>query len=158
MGTEIGTFRAWSQSNPIEWFLTDHTMHASLQLYCADLNHFYLEQPALWEQDGDRRSFSWIDSSNAEESICSFCRTAKNGDQLIAVLNLTPVEREGFLLSVPDEGIYEEIFNSDASKYGGSGNRNAGVFLPHPAAHAPFPQAIRITLPPLAALVFKRVK
>lgn len=157
MGCEIGSFREWSPERPIEWFLTDHRMHEALQRYCAELNHFYLEQPPLWEQDSSREGFAWIDPSNAEESVLSFCRFAKDGSALIAVFNLTPVARERFLLGVPAGGAYGEVFNSDAARYGGEGRQNAGMFAAIPASLPHHANAIRITLPPLSALVFKQI-
>ena len=156
MGCEIGTFRAWAPDRPIEWFLTDHALHAALQQYCADLNLLCMEQKALHELDASREGFGWIDASNAEESVCSFCRYAADGSVLVIVLNFTPVERESVTLPVPHDGIYEEIFNSDAQKYGGSGKQNVGSFAARQAPGAP--HAIRITLPPLSALVLKRAK
>lgn len=155
-GCEFGQFRAWSPTEPVEWFLTDFDSHAALQQYAAELNHFYLKNPPLWELDGDRNGFAWIDADNADESILSYRRMDKDGNELIVLLNLTPVAREDHLLAVPSEGVYEEVFNSDAKAFGGSGKQNAGIFATVSANLLGYQNAIRITLPPLSALIFKK--
>lgn len=155
MGSEIGTFREWAKDRPIEWFLTDHKYHAALQQYCAELNHFYLENPALWELDASREGFAWIDDSDAERSILSFRRIASDGRALIAVFNCTPVEREGYLLGVPCEGAYKEVFCSDAQRYGGEGRHNVGTFFAKGYAHPQQGGTLTVTLPPLSAIVLR---
>ena len=156
MGCEIGTFREWATDRPIEWFLTDHKYHAALQQYCAELNHFYLENPALWELDASPEGFAWIDDSDEERSILSFRRTARDGSTLIAVFNCTPIEREDYRLGVPREGAYREVFHSDAQRYGGEGRHNAGTFFAGASAHPRQGGALTLTLPPLSVIVLRR--
>ena len=158
MGCEIGQFCEWNANGVIEWFLTEFETHAQFQQYCADLNHLYLENPALWERDGDRDGFAWIDADNADHSIYSYRRMDAKGDELIILLNFTPVVRRDFLLGVPAEGVYEEIFNSDAPKYGGVGFVNMGELEALPAALDNSSHAINITVPPLSAVIFRRLK
>jgi 1,4-alpha-glucan branching enzyme len=159
MGSEFGVFREWDYDNGLEWFMLDYDMHAKHQLFVSRLNHFYLENPALWNADEGPASFEWIDPDNSQESILSYRRIAKNGQELVVFLNFLPVKREGFLAALPKSGEYEEVFNSDATEFGGAGNLNPGTLkakrcnLPRDYKHA-----VTITLPPMGAVVLKRVK
>ena len=159
MGSEIGMFREWDHDGEVEWFLLNYDMHAKYQLFVSRLNHFYLEHPELWNADEGPASFEWIDPDNSQESILSYRRIAKNGEELVVYLNFLPEKREGFLAAVPKAGKYEEVFNSDAIEFGGEGNLNKGILtakkctLPRGYTHA-----VSITLPPMGAVILKKKK
>lgn len=159
MGSELGMFREWDHDSQLEWFMLDYDMHAKYQLFVASLNRFYLENPALWNADEGPASFEWIDPDNSQESILSYRRIAKNGDELIVFLNFLPVKRENFVAALPKAGKYEEVFNSDAAEFGGAGNINAGVLASKPCdLPRGYKHAVTITLPPMGAVVLKKVK
>ena len=159
MGSELGMFREWDHDSQLEWFMLDYDMHAKYQLFVASLNRFYLENPALWNADEGPASFEWIDPDNSQESILSYRRIAKNGDELIVFLNFLPVKRENFIAALPKAGKYEEVFNSDATEFGGAGNINAGVLASKPCdLPRGYQHAVSITLPPMGAVVLKKVK
>ena len=157
MGSELGMFREWDHDSELEWFMLDYDMHAKYQLFVASLNRFYLENPALWNADEGPASFAWIDPDNKEESILSYRRIAKNGEELVVFLNFLPVKRENFIAAVPKAGKYEEVFNSDATEFGGAGNINAGVLSSKPCdLPRDYRHALTITLPPMGAVVLKK--
>ena len=159
MGSEIGMFREWDHDGEIEWFLLNYDMHAKYQLFISRLNQLYLENPELWELDESPESFVWIDPDNREQSIFSYRRIAKNGDELIVFLNFLPVKRENFVAALPKAGKYEEVFNSDAIEFGGAGNINAGVLTSKPCdLPRGYKHAVTITLPPMGAVVLKKRK
>lgn len=158
MGNEIGQFREWDYAGEIDWSLLGYPIHAAMQLFSAELNHFYLEQPALWQRDGDTDGFEWIDADNAELSIYSYRRKDEKGKELIILLNFTPVERNNFLLAVPEDGVYEEIFNTDEERYGGKGCLNRGQFRTEPALLRNYGRAIRINVPSMSAMIFRCVR
>ena len=158
MGAEYGQFREWTEEEELEWFMLDYDMHAKLQLYFSELNHFYLKNSPLWQNDSDWKGFQWIDPDNRNESVLSYRRIDRKGDEVIVVINFTPVRRDEFVVGVPNTGAYEEVFNSDAEKYGGEGRLNVGEM---PADNRPtsrYPYSIRVTLPPHSAVMIKRVK
>ncbi len=157
MGYEFGQFREWDFANGLEWFLLDYDMHRATQLFVAELNHLYLEQPPLWEKDADPDGFAWIDAENREQSVFSYRRIDKNGNELIVLLNFLPVKREDFLLAVPYECDYEEILNTDDLRFGGSGLLNEGIRSTVPCMLRGYSRAISITLPPMSALIFRPV-
>jgi 1,4-alpha-glucan branching enzyme len=154
MGGEIGQFAEWNYEKSIEWFLLDYDMHAKFQLYCAELNKLYLETPALWEMDGSWDGFCWIDADNREESILSFRRIDKHTGEVVVVLNLTPVCREGYEIGVPYAGTYTEIFASDNERYGGSGRLN-GVVKTTGEEKNGYEQSIKVDLPGNSICIFK---
>jgi len=158
MGCEYGPFREWNFADSLEWFMLDYEMHAKMQLYTARLNHLYLEHAALWELDGSPDGFVWIDADNEEQSIYSYRRRDRKGREVIVVLNFTPVRYDDFLLAVPRDGYYEELFNSDDEQFGGSGCTNEGRFRTEPALLRGYGQAIRVKVPPLGAAVFRMTR
>ena len=167
MGSEIGQFREWDHDTETEWFLLDFETHYRHQLYLADLNNFYLAHPELWQVDNGWQGFKWIDPDDRERSIVSFKRIAENGNELLVVINLTPRTYNDYFLPVEREGTYEEIFNSDDARYGGSGVTNTGAELlsrSNPdlksgvAAEKICPWAIRFRLPPLGVTVLRLKK
>ena len=157
MGSEIGMFREWDHDGEIEWFLLDYDMHAKYQLFISCLNQLYLKNPELWEMDETPDSFVWIDADNREQSVFSYRRIAKNGEELLVYLNFLPVERKNFLAAVPEVGEYEEVFNSDATEFGGRGAINKGTLISEECMLRGYTQAVSITLPAMGAVVLKKV-
>ena len=156
MGTEIGQFREWDFAGQIEWFLLDYESHAKLQLYASELNNFYLENSPLWQDDISWDGFKWIDANNRNHSIFSYRRIDKKGRELIVMINFTPVARENYLLGVPCPGVYEEVFNSDSEKFGGSGVVNEGDIRSTGIPWNYLSDSVRLRVPPLGALILKR--
>lgn len=158
MGSEIGQFREWDYEGEIEWFLLEYETHAKFQRYVAELNQLYLASPELWQIDDSWEGFSWIDADNKDQSIVSYRRIAKDGQELLILINFTPVAREDFIMGVPNEGKYLEIFNSDHERFGGSGVINTGELKTQKFGAHGFENSIRFRVPPLAITVLKQKK
>ncbi len=156
MGSEYAPFREWDYENSLEWFMLDYDMHAKAQLYNKELNHLYIEHSELWEIDYSWDGFQWIDCDNKNESILSYLRKDKKGNELIIALNLTPVPRLNYPLGLFTEGTYNEIFNSDDTKYGGSGVVNSQPMSSYKEPRGVFENVIRVDLPPMGAVILKR--
>jgi 1,4-alpha-glucan branching enzyme len=155
MGCEFGQRREWNYDRSLDWHLLDHPLHAGLKRYVADLNHVYAAEPTLHELDFDPAGFHWIDCNDNENSVVSFLRTAKNGESVVAILNFTPVPRDGYRIGVPSAGAFDELINSDSHAYGGSNLGNAGVVFTEPIASHGHAQSLRLNLPPLGFLLLK---
>ena len=155
MGCEIGQFKEWDHTREIEWFLLEYESHAKLQHYISELNHLYLETPALWQVDDSWDGFKWIDPDDRNRSILSYRRIDKQGKEVIVVINFTPVVRHGFSLGVPYEGVYEEIFNSDAEEFGGSGVLNSDELHTLAEITNYLPARLTLSLPPLGMTVLR---
>ncbi|MBI5686747.1 MAG: 1,4-alpha-glucan branching protein GlgB [Verrucomicrobia bacterium] len=157
MGAELGQWKEWDCAHSLDWHLLDYDRHKALQRVVKDLNHFYRTEPALWEQDHTHQGFEWIDFHDADSSVVTFLRRSKTtGEPVICVFNFTPVVRKDYRVGVPDGGFYRELFNTDAGFYGGSDTGNAGGVVAEPVQQAGRPHSIKVTLPPLGALMFKR--
>lgn len=156
MGNEIGQFREWDEMGQIEWFLLDYDMHARYQLFWAELNHLYLENPALWRNDVGWDGFAWLEVSDSERSICSYRRMASEEDDLVIILNFTPISRENYHIGVPYGGDYELLMNSDDARFGGGGSFVDSALAATAEGFNGFPYRITLTLPPMGGLILKR--
>mgnify|MGYP000754970372 FL=1 len=128
MGQEFGQLREWSEARSLDWFLLDQPLHKKMQKWVADLNHMYTTYDACYYNDNNQMGFEWTKVDDANTSIIAFVRRGKTvKDQLLFVCNFVPVERKDYWIGVPCLTEYEEIINSDAKIYGGSGTKNGKV-------------------------------
>src|SRR5919198_1627448 len=155
MGGELAQPSEWNHDGSVEWQLLDVPEHAGVHRLVADLGRVYREEPALHELDCDPGGFEWIDANDATTSAVSFLRRARDGDPVAVVCNFTPVVRRNYRLGVPDEGIWRELLNSDATIYGGSGQGNLGGVEAVPVTFHGRPWSLVLTLPPLSALFLR---
>jgi 1,4-alpha-glucan branching enzyme len=153
MGGEFGQFIEWKYDDSLDWHLLQYELHNKLHGYVRELNHFYLANPALWQNDRDWHGFSWIDCQDSQQSVIVFKRQGKkDGDFLIAILNFTPVVRQQYRVGVPAASHYLEVLNSDETRFGGSGQGNPGKLTPEAIAWHDQPNSLVLTLPPLAVV------
>ncbi len=133
-GGEFGQRSEWKYNQSLDWHLTQYHEHDGLRRLVQHLNHLYKTEPAYWELDDTYEGFEWIDFNDADNSVLSFVRKARNGDMILFVVNATPVLREPYRVGAPAPGFYQEILNTDAQTYGGSNAGNCGGL--HTEAHA----------------------
>jgi 1,4-alpha-glucan branching enzyme len=156
MGGEIGQWSEWRHDGSIDWHLLKFEEHRGIQAWVRDLNHFYRSEPAMYELDCDMKGFEWVDFHDVENSVISFLRWGRDGRRaVLAVFNLTPVPRYDYRVGVPFGGRWQEVLNSDASLYGGSGLGNQGAADSSPEATQGQEDCLHLTLPPLSALLFR---
>ena len=157
MGDEFGQESEWNHDTGLDWQLLERNEHQGLQRWVRDLNTTMRSTPALYALDCDAAGFSWIDAANGEQSLLSFLRRGRNQDEtVVCVCNFTPVPRYNHRLHVPAGGFWEEILNSDAALYGGSGRGNLGGVEADTGAASGQGFTLTVTLPPLAMLAFRR--
>lgn len=156
MGQEFGQAERWRPDQSLDWHLLDQPFHKGLQRWVAHLNHLYRSERAAHEGDTQDWGLDWIDQHDAEQSTLAWLRhSAPPKEQLIAVLNFTPVPRPNHRVGAPAGGFWREILNSDATEYGGSGVGNFGGVQAAPFDCHGRPYTLTLTLPPLGAVVFK---
>ncbi len=156
MGGEFGQWNEWNHDASLDWHLLDYDPHQGLQRLVADLNRLYASAPALHEVDFDWRGFEWLDSNDADNSVFSFLRRAKDPEDFVVVVsNFTPIPRHNYRVGVPRLGFYREILNTDAALYGGSNVGNLGGLESEPVPAMGRPYSLDLTLPPLGAVYFK---
>lgn len=157
MGGEFAQWSEWNHEHSLDWDLLQWLPHQGIRNWVRDLNHFYRSTHALFEQDFGPDGFEWIDCRNWEESVLSFIRKAKYSDEVVLVVcNFTPVPRSNYHIGVPCGGWWQEVLNSDAETYGGSGLGNLGGVEAVPVDAHGKPYSVVLTLPPLSALFFSK--
>jgi len=159
MGAEFAQGDEWNSTRALDWYVLDFPFHRGVWELVRGLNDLYRAEPSLHAQDFDWQGFEWIDCNDAQRSVLVFERKGlKDDERLIVALNFTPVPREGYRIGVRTEGPYEEILNSDAQLYGGSGVvRGSEPFITEPVAWMDRPRSLVVTLPPLAGIVLKPI-
>ncbi|WP_309318623.1 1,4-alpha-glucan branching enzyme [Streptomyces salinarius] len=151
MGQEFAQGAEWSEKQGPEWWLLDEGYHSAgdhrgVRDLVRELNTRYARTPALWQRDTDPAGFRWVAVDAAEDNVFAFLRYSADGTPLLAVSNFSPVVRHDYGLAVGDEAVaWQEVLNTDAEEYGGSGVANADPVKPEDGS-------IRITLPPLATV------
>jgi len=155
MGGELGQWREWDHDSSVDWHLLEQPEHDALRRWVADLNRTYRERPALHELDSDPAGFEWVHASDAASSVLAFLRVGRSGPPVLAVFNLTPVERPSYRLGVPQPGFWRELLNSDAADYGGSGAGNLGGVRSQEQPLHGRQHSISLTLPPLGCLLLE---
>jgi 1,4-alpha-glucan branching enzyme len=157
MGSEFGQRAEWDHETSLEWHLLEYPEHQGLQRLVADLNRLYARESALHEVDFDWTGFEWIDCNDADSSVLSFVRRARQReDFLVIVANCTPVLRESYRVGVPELGWYRESLNTDSERYMGSNAGNLGGVNAEPIPWNNQPYSLNLRLPPLGVVYFKR--
>jgi 1,4-alpha-glucan branching enzyme len=154
MGQEFGQRREWDYKSQLEWFMLDYPNHATLLEFSKALNKFYLETPAMWENDDSWKGFSWISNDDYRQSVIAFRRLDDSGDEIVAVCNFVPVRRDDYKIGVPYAGTYTLVFDTDAEAFGGSGAALKKVDSDDFGMHG-FDQSVALTLPPLSVQYYK---
>lgn len=150
MGGEIAQPTEWNVKLQIPWELLQKPFHEKYHFFVRSMNHFYLENKALWEYDFDRRGFDWIDFSDVNVSVISFLRRG-NKQQLAVIHNFTPVYRRDYFIKLQNLSSITEVFNSDREEFGGSGKINESI----PLVHDEKGKSVGFSchLPPLATVI-----
>ncbi|BAU53381.1 1,4-alpha-glucan branching protein GlgB [Mucilaginibacter gotjawali] len=159
MGAEFGQGTEWNFQNSLDWHVLEYPNHQGIKEVVKALNQLYKDEPALYEKAFDYNGFEWVDGGNSNDSILIYNRKGVDeANELVIVLNMTPMVHHDFRVGVHATGKWVEIFNSDAKKFWGSGIDNPKPVNTETVNWHGRDQSIKITIPPLAAIVFKREK
>lgn len=158
MGNEFAQYKEWNHDQSLDWHLLNEKPHAAMRTLVTDLNRVYRQEAAL-HLDCDPHGFEWIDANDAAQSTLSFLRRNRDESEIVlCIFNLTPVPRYDYRIGVPEGGVWQEIFNSDAKTYGGSGHGNMGQAKASEGAHHGRPWHLDLVLPPMAGVMMKWTK
>ncbi|MEM7760786.1 MAG: 1,4-alpha-glucan branching enzyme [Cyanobacteria bacterium P01_A01_bin.40] len=156
MSMEFAQWSEWNVWGDLEWDLLQYHSHKTLKQYFAELNAVYKSEPALYSRDFEEEGFQWIDCSDNRHSVVAFIRRGKDPNEfIVAICNFTPQPHSHYRIGVPEKGFYTEIFNSDASKYGGSNMGNYGGKWTDDWSFHNQAYSLDLCLPPLGVLMFK---
>jgi 1,4-alpha-glucan branching enzyme len=155
MGCEFAQTAEWNHQQSLDWHLLEYAPHAGIQNFVKDLNRLYTSSPGLYERGMQASGFEWIDNSDHEQCILVFLRRGhRTADDLVVILNLTPVPRPHYRIGLPGAGNWQETLNSDAQRYGGSGVVNEVIHVDEIAWQGR-PYSAALNLPPLGAVVLQ---
>jgi len=158
MGNEIGQVEEWDFNKSIDWHLLEHTKHQGIKKMVTALNRLYKYEPALYEKSFDESGFEWIEGGDAESSILAYLRKGfKSDDDVLVLLNLTPVFRKEWRIGLPTKGVWKILLNSDDQKFYGSAILNDTTIQSEEIAWHGKKHSALANLPPLSGLVLKRV-
>jgi 1,4-alpha-glucan branching enzyme len=152
MGDEIAQESEWSELRSLDWWLLDTADHRGVHDLVRDLNSVYVETPALWTRDSDPGGFSWIDANDADNNVFSFLRWDNQDGALACVANFAGVPHEGYRVGLPYAGHWDEVLNTDAATYTGSGVGNLGRVEADTSPWHAQPASVTLRLPPLGTL------
>ncbi|MBQ3047534.1 MAG: 1,4-alpha-glucan branching protein GlgB [Clostridia bacterium] len=155
MGVELAQFKEWDNGMGIDFCLMDFEKHRQTKLFVKELNNFYKNTPQLFEEDFSWKGFEWIIPDDKYQNIVVFKRKDTSGDEVICIINFSPEKRFNYKIGVP-AGTYEQVFNSNLQKYGGSDlKRKTNIKTYRENMHNQN-NCIKLDIPSYAAIFLKR--
>jgi len=157
-GGEFGQSEEWNFQQSLDWHLLEYDYHKGIQSLVSDINKLYATQPALHEKQFEAEGFEWIDYNDAENSVLAYIRKGnKEKDDIIIICNMTPITRENYRIGVPKKGRYQLVFNSDDTKYNGSGFAVKKQYTSEALDWQFRTQSFEVNLPPLGMIALKKI-
>lgn len=157
MGGEIGQTSEWQHDYSVAWDLLQYDPHKGMAELTKALNHLYKSEPALYEHSFSAEGFEWIELNDHQNSALSYIRKGKDPENdLVIVCNFTPIVREEYTIGI-NGGDWQEVFNSDAETFWGSGVRNEGIIKSFDKSSHGRAKSLTIKLPPLAVVMLKQI-
>jgi 1,4-alpha-glucan branching enzyme len=158
MGAEFGQWNEWNHDWGLQWDLAQYPEHQGIMSFVKDLNHIYRSQPALFEKAYAEEGFEWLSHNDSQNCVILFKRKGHDEEnELVIACNFVPNVYHDYRFGVKEIGEWEEIFNSDSSKYGGSNVHNGALKSTNVPMHG-WSYSLGISIPPLGVVVFKKKK
>ncbi|MGW3857440.1 1,4-alpha-glucan branching protein GlgB [Micromonospora arida] len=152
MGSEMADDREWSEERGLDWYLLHDPARAGVQRLVGDLNRVYRDTPALWAQDTEPAGFRWIAGDDVANNTVSFVRIAPDGSTLVCVANFSASPLHDYRIGLPAGGTWQEVLNTDAHHYGGSGVGNLGEVRAEDVPWHGMVASAALQVPPLGAV------
>ncbi|WP_353186278.1 1,4-alpha-glucan branching protein GlgB [Parapedobacter lycopersici] len=156
MGCEFGQTAEWNHNQSLDWHLLQYEPHRGVFEFIKSLNHLYRTERALYEHSFSPDGFEWIEGGDSSNSVLAYTRKGyQPGEELLIILNLTPVVRYFYRCGLPAPGEWEVLLNTDDPRYFGSGIELEAV-VAETVGWMGKPWSANLTLPPLGGLILKR--
>lgn len=156
MGQEFAQDHEWNEEKELDWILLTDDLHSAMKNYVSRLLEIYRKYPCLYEIDNDWNGFEWMNADDKANSTYSYVRKASSGrNNLLVVLNMTPMERKDFVVGVPKKKKYKLILNSDETCFGGNGGEIPKEITAKAKEADGKPYSITFDLPPYGAAIFQ---
>ena len=156
MGSEFGQFIEWNEKQELDWMLLKYEKHRKMKAFVKQLEHYYIDTPALWKKDDSYDGFGWIDADDAADNVFTYLRTDCAGQIIVVVLNLSGKSYEGFGIGVPEGDAYEVMIDTDRKSAGGTGTRKKRVYHVTKEKCNGYAQRVTVSMPPLSAMILER--
>lgn len=156
MGSEIGQFKEWNYKEGIEYFLLQYPKHAKLALAVKKLNYLYKTTTALYEIDDSWDGFEWLAVDDGARNFLAYQRKDRAGNAVVVMLNFSGSDYKGYKLGLP-EGKYKVIFNSDSTRYGGTGAFKNRIFYTKKSYSHGKEDSIEFDLPKLTCVYLEKI-
>jgi 1,4-alpha-glucan branching enzyme len=157
MGNEFGQTDEWNYKTSLRWDLLQYDCHAGMKKCVSALAHLVKKESALSYQQFNPTGFEWHELNHRQESVISFFRRGKSSDdELLIILNMTPVQRTSWKVKMNSKGNWKEIFNSDKKAFWGTDQYN-NLELLATVTDKDEINHLSVQLPPLAGIVLKKV-
>ena len=154
MGNEFAATKEWNYTTELQWDLLKIESHAGMRTTVQALNEIYKTHPALFELQFDPKGFEWVEINKREEAVIAFKRKGlKPENDVLIVMNMTPVPRHQFPIHVQGKKVWSEIFNSDAKKFWGAGDLTNTSIQVIPQDEKGDWNQLLLNLPALSAIV-----
>jgi len=154
MGNEFGATTEWNYKSELPWYLLQYAGHSGMKHCISKLNKMYRGQPALYEKQFVSDGFEWIDLNHRSESVMAYMRKGDNPeDNILVILNVTPVVRWDWEIWVHGKAVWKEIFNSNAEEFWGTGDVYNTVIKGELADEDTACYKLKVHLPALGAIV-----
>ena len=155
MGQDFGQEREWSEERELDWYLLGEKLNQGVHTYVKELLELYRKYPAMYEIDNTWDGFEWMNADDAEHSTYCFVRKCSSGkNNLLFVLNMTPMKWENYTVPVPKKKKYKLLLNSDEERFGGWGNEIPAEIMAEKKPYHYKDYSISFDLPPYGAAVF----
>ena len=155
MGQDFGQEREWSEERELDWYLLGEKLNQGVHTYVKELLELYRKYPAMYEIDNTWDGFEWMNADDAEHSTYCFVRKGSSGkNNLLFVLNMTPMKWENYIVPVPKKKKYKLLLNSDEERFGGWGNEIPAEIMAEKKPYHYKDYSISFDLPPYGAAVF----
>lgn len=128
MGNELAMFREWDEKRELDWDILDYPIHDAFHHYMKDLNHIYLENPALYALDYEQEGFRWLDCHKEGQVVYIYERTDKKQTCIIA-LNLSNKVQKNVVIDASKGNQLKLMLSTDMACYGGHGQEQAGDII-----------------------------
>ena len=155
MGQDFGQEREWSEARELDWFLLQEPLNRGMKEFMGELLKMYRKYPCLYTIDNSWKGFEWMNADDKDRSTYTFVRRTKDGrNNLLFVLNMTPMTWENYQISVPAKKKYKLVLNSNEERFGGNGHKIPEVVEAKAKPLCGRKYSISIDLAPYTAAVF----
>ena len=156
MGSEFGQFKEWNYKEGLEFFLQDYPLHQKLSVAVTDLNKLYKSTPALYEIEDSWDGFEWLAPNDNDKNFLAYQRKDRAGNTIVVLINLSGSDHEDYRLGIP-EGKYRVIYNSDSTRYGGSGANKKLIYTTNKTPSHGKENSISFNIPKLTCIYLQKI-